>query len=110
MTLNSDQQLGQEDTIISDHETWALVKDWLELDEQYKALDAYTLDKARKDAKGRVVEKLTLDSSRKERFRFVVEDEENIYIVDAAPPSEPETKRKARTQKNNHRLKVGAVE
>lgn len=110
MTLKGDQQLGQEDTMITDRETWALVKDWLELEGQYQKLEVGVVDKARKDAKARVVEKLTLDSSRKERFRFVVEDEEQIYIVDAAPPSEQETKMKARTQKNNHRLRVGAVE
>lgn len=111
MTINTDGQLGMQDTILCDDETYLMGLTWLEADRKYRQAEVGKLDKARKDAKAALVAKLELPSGENARFRIVKEDDRRragqpwAVIVDVKPPSD-DKEIAASTRHFNHRLSV----
>ena len=104
---NSDGQIGMDDTIVSDPEVYDLVKKWHKAKLLVSGANKDLKDAA--DAKKDVVEKLELTDDLR-RFRFVLEEEEVVYTIEAKPPAEKERATAASTRHYNHTLKLDIAE
>ena len=111
MTLNTDGQLGMQDTILCDDETYLLALTWLEADRKYRDAEVGKLSKARKDARGALVAKIELPSEETARFRIVKEDERRrpgqpwAVIVNVIPPG-LDKEMPATTRHFTHRMSI----
>lgn len=104
---NSDGQIGMDDTIVNDPEIYALVKKWHTT--KLRVPNANKVIKDAGDAKKDVVEKLELTDDLR-RFRFVLEEEEIVYTIEAKPPAEKEKELAVSTRHFNHTLKLDIAE
>lgn len=104
---NTDGQIGMDDIIVNDPEVYALVKNWHT--KKLRVSNANKQIKDAGDAKKDVVEKLELTDDIR-RFRFVVEEEEVVFTIEAKPPAEKEKAMAASTRHFNHTLKLDIAE
>lgn len=97
--LNTDGQLGLEDTRLVDDETYLLALTWLEAKRRYEdAMRSNAIAKKRKamdDAKEAATARLELDGHQVQRFVILKEDDRRspgqpfAIVIETKPPAEP---------------------
>lgn len=109
--LNSDGQIGMDDHLMTDKKTYDLVASWHDKQQRFRDLESGKAEKVMKDAKDLVLEKLSLDATNVERYRFQLDGEADapVYTLTTTPPKEPTTPINT-TRHNTHSLKLQLAE
>ncbi len=109
--VSTDGQLGQDDIVITDPDTYKLVEDWYRRQQTLVSLSVSKAVKARDDAKASLLEKMTFDDDQVQRYRFQLDGEADamVFTLKATPPKEKESSIHT-TRHNTHRLKLDIAE